>query len=439
MKRNTSRRDFLKTSAVAGAGFWVSGSSVVAESKSPNEKLNIAIIGCGGKGYSDMRGCASENIVALCDVDENRAAKAFSEQPKANKYHDYRKLLDIEKSLDAVVVATPDHHHAPASLRAMRNGLGVYTQKPLTHSIYEARLMRDTAREYKVATQMGNQGTSQRGLREGVEVVQSGGIGAVREAHIWTNRPVWPQGIKVGRLPSQRVPSTMKWDLWLGAAPDRLYNEGYAPFNWRGWWDFGTGALGDMACHTANLAFMALKLEYPTRVHATKVDGLNSETYPDGSTIRYDFPTRGNLPPVSYHWYDGTHKPPAEVTEGLGKLATSGSLMIGDEGKLYSPNDYGAHYVLHPKEKFEEYKPPKPWLPRSRGHSREWIDASKGGVPAMSNFDYAALLTETILIGNIAMRAGQAIDWDGPRMRVTNSRTADQYVSREYRKGWEVS
>lgn len=438
MKRNTSRREFLKTSALTGAGFWVSGSSVVAESRSPNEKLNVAIIGCGGKGYSDMRGCTSENIVALCDVDEKRASKAFSEQPNANKYHDYRKLLDMEKTLDAVVVATPDHHHAPATLRAMRLGCGVYTQKPLTYSIYEARLMQDTARQCKVATQMGNQGTSTRGLREGVEVIQSGGIGPVREVHVWTNRPVWPQGKKVGRLQPQKVPAHMQWNLWLGPAPDRLYNERYAPFNWRGWLDFGTGALGDMACHTANLPFMALKLKHPTRVEAIHVVGKNSETFPDRSTIRYDFPARGGMPALTYYWYDGGDMPPKELTKDLAKVVNSGSLMVGDGGMLYSPNDYGAHYVLYPRDKFAEYKPPKPWLPRSKGHYKEWIAACKGGPPAMSNFDYAALLTETILLGNVAMQAGHAIDWDGPRLRVTNSRSADQYISRDYRKGWEV-
>ncbi len=441
MKRQTSRRDFLRTSAaagLAGVGYWTSSSSVVAASKSPNEKLNIGCIGVGGKGYSDMRGVSSENIVAICDVDEANASRAFSEMTKANKYHDYRRLIDMEKTLDAVVVSTPDHHHAPASLRAMRRGLGVYCQKPLTYSVYEARLMRDTARQMKVATQMGNQGTSTKGLREGVEVVQSGGIGEVKEVHVWTNRPVWPQGIKTARPSSQKIPSTMKWDLWLGPARERLFNEAYCPFKWRGWLDFGTGALGDMACHTANLPFMALKLEHPTRVECLENEGKNAETFPDRSKIKFDFPARGGLPALEFFWYDGGAMPSKELTSKLGEVATSGCLLIGSEGWLYSPNDYGAQYVLFPRDKFAEYKEPEPWLPRSKGHYREWIDALKGGAPAMSNFDYAALLTETILLGNVALRAGHAIEWDGPRMRVKNSPYADQFVSREYRKGWEV-
>ena len=434
-----SRRDFLKTSALAGAGFWVSGSAAPLYSapKSANEKLNIGCIGCGGKGRSDVRGVSSENIVALCEVDEKRGAKTLAQHPKANKYHDFRKMLETEK-LDAVTVSTPDHTHAPAAMMAMRMGLHVFVQKPLTYSVYEARLMRDTAREYKVATQMGNQGTSGRGLREGVEVIQSGAIGPVREVHVWTNRPVWPQGSGTERPRGMQVPNTLKWDLWLSAAPERLYSEVYCPFNWRGWLDYGTGALGDMACHTANLPFMALKLEHPTRVEAVHVKGFNDETFPNSSTIRFDFPARGQLPALTFFWYDGGDLPPAEVSKPFGELKTSGAILVGDEGSFYTPDDYGQQYIMAPQEKFAEYKPPTATLPRSPGHYKEWLLACKGGAPAMSNFEYAGLLTETILLGNVAMRAGTPIDWDGPRLRVKNNLSADQFITREYRKGWEV-
>ncbi len=434
--QRTNRRNFLKATAATGVGFWMgTSSSLYAAPKSANEKLNIGVIGAGGKGYGDMRGVSSENIVALCDVDESRAAKSFADNPKANKYHDYRKMLDMEK-LDAVTVSTPDHSHAPASVRAMQLGLHVFCQKPLTYSVYEARLLRDLARKYNVATQMGNQGTSSKGLREGVEVIQSGAIGNVTQIHVWTNRPVWPQGIP--RPAPEQVPPHLKWNLWLGPAEERLYNKAYCPFSWRGWVDFGTGALGDMACHTANLPFMALQLEHPTRVEVLDLKGNLGDSYPTGSKIQYDFPARGNLPALKYYWYDGGMRPPAELTEPFGEITSSGSLMVGDGGSMYSPGDYGTEYVLAPTEKFAEYKPPTPTLPRSPGHYKEWLIACKGGERAMSNFDYAALLTETILLGNVAMRAGRPIEWDGPRLRVKNDPRADQFITRTYRKGFEV-
>ena len=434
MKRQSSRRKFLKSTALTGAGVWV-GTSTDLLSQSPNEKLNIGVVGCGGKGSSDTDGCASENIVALCDVDEARAGGTIKKYPNAKFYVDYREMLEKEKTLDGVVVSTPDHHHAPASLMAMRLGKGVYCQKPLTHSVYEARLMRDVAREYKVATQMGNQGTSLKGLREAVEVIQSGAIGPVRQVHVWTNRPIWPQGID--RPAAQAVRPKLNWDLWLGPAPWTPYNDAYCPFKWRGWWDYGTGALGDMACHTANMAFMALKLGYPTRIEGES-SGVHAHSAPKRSKIVFDFPARGDMPPVKFYWYDGGELPPTELTGGL-KLSSSGSLLVGDKGKLYSPNDYGATYKLLPESDFEGYKPPEKWLPRSPGHYREWLDALKGGKPAMSNFDYAAALTEVILLGNVALRVGKAIDWDGPNMKATNCEAeAAPFVKREYRRRWSV-
>ena len=463
MKRPTSRRQFLKASAAAGVGYWVAGGLAKAESKSPNEKLNIAVVGCGGKGLSDLRLCASENIVALCDVDEKQSAEARKDQPKANYYHDYRKLLETEKSVDAVIVATPDHMHAPVSVAAMRLGKHVYCQKPLTHTVAEARLMRETAAKYKVVTQMGNQGSATDGLRRGVEVIQAGAIGPVRQVHVWSNRPIWPQGIEKP-LDPQPVPETLKWDLWLGVAADRPYNEGYCPFKWRGWWDFGTGALGDMACHTANLPFRALKLEYPISIEAES-SGVNAYTAPKSSKIRFEFPARGDLPPLSFFWYDGGNKPAADVTEGMnlasvrggkkkkrqeelkpGDIPGSGCLIVGDKGVLFTPDDYGMVFKLYPDDDFADYKGPAETLPRTGANAEsadpkqheEWIKACKGGPKPYSSFDFASLLVETILLGNLALRTGKKLEWDGPNMKAKNCPEANSLVSVTYRKGWEV-
>jgi predicted dehydrogenase len=408
-----------------------------AQSKSPNEKLNIGVIGAGGQGHSNTRDVSSQNIVALCDVDEKNAADNFKENPKATKYYDYREMLDKEKTLDAVIVATPDHHHAPASVMAMRLGKHVYTQKPLTHSVWEARLMMKTARECKIASQMGNQGTANRGVRRAAEIVQAGALGPVRDVHVWTNRPIWPQGIDRPEE-SMPVPQHLKWDLWLGPAPERPYHSAYCPFKWRGWLDFGTGALGDMACHTANMPFMALKLKYPKSVELVKSTEVNPETYPKSAVIRWDFPARENMPELKFFWYDGGNKPSKEIVGDL-KLSDSGCMLVGDKGKLFSPNDYGAAYDLLPAKDFENYQGPPETIPRSPGHFEEWIRACKGGPPAMSNFDYAAQLTETILLGNIALRfAGKKLEWDGEAMKFTNAPEANQFLKREYRKGWEI-
>jgi len=444
---NTSRRDFLKQSTALGAAFWVSGQApnLYAQSDSPNEKLNIGVIGCGGKGESDTAHCASENVVALCDVDENRAAKSFENFPKAKRYQDFRRMLENEK-LDAVVISTPDHTHAVAAAMAMKMGKHVYCQKPLTYSVYEARLLRETAAAQKVATQMGNQGTALDGFRRAVEVIQSGALGPVREVHVWTNRPIWPQGI--GRpQETHEIPAHLNWDLWLGPAPERPYNKAYAPFNWRGWVDFGTGALGDMACHTANMAFMALKLGYPVAIEAES-SGVNGETWPTWSTIRFDFPERGDQPALKFYWYDGKkdgqpNLPSPEIVKGR-KLTGSGSVLVGDKGILYSPNDYGASYELLPAEVFADFKDPPQTLPRLPGGNNdlnqklEWIAACKGGPAPLANFDYAGLLTETILLGNVALRVGKRIEWDGPNMKATNAPEAENYIHREYCKGWTL-
>jgi len=453
MKRKTNRREFMKRSALAGVGFWIATRSS-SGSISPNDKLNIAGIGAGGQGGGDIGAVASENIVALVDVDENRAGDTFKRFPSATKYKDYRKMLEMEeRNIDAVTVGTPDHHHAPPSIMAMKMGKHCYCEKPLTHSAYEARMMRLVANEKKVATQMGNQGTSSGGLREGVEVVWSGGIGTVKEIHVWTNRPIWSQGseailkhqgvrnalhgaINAKTADLAKIPETLDWDLWLGPAPERPYDPIYLPFSWRGWWDYGTGALGDMACHTMNLPFMAAKLGSPVAVEAICSE-RNPETAPTWSIITYEFPKRGDLPALKLYWYDGGKLPAKDLFMGEG-IEGSGSLMIGDKGTMYSPHDYGTEYRLLPKDKYADYKKPAHTLPRSPGHHREWLNACKGGPPAMSNFNYSGPLTETVVLGNLAVRVGKRVELDVENMKSTNCPEANGIIKREYRKGWTL-
>jgi predicted dehydrogenase len=454
MLPRTDRRDFLKATAAAGLGFWVTGVQGFDEKKSPNEKLNVAFVGAGGKGGSNIGGFKSQTVYALCDIDDKTLQKAGETHKEAKKYHDFREMLDKEqKNIDVVVVSTPDHTHAVAAAMALRLGKHVYCEKPLTHSMHEARVLRELAVEKKVATSMGNQGTALPGLRKAVETIQSGAIGPVRECHVWTNRPVWPQG--QGRpTEEQEVPEHIKWDLWIGPAPMRPFHHGsgkgrrgtYHDFNWRGWWDFGTGALGDMGCHTANMAFMALKLGHPTAVEA-QFAPHNGETYPAWSIVKYEFPERDGMPPLKLTWYDGTkdgkrNLPSSELFFGhMGKeekLATSGSLFIGDKGMLFSPDDYGAEFRLWPAKDFKDYQFPSEKLPRSPGHYTEFINACKGGPVNMANFNYAGMLTEFILLGNLAIRAAKRLEWDGSHLKATNAPEMEQWIKREFRKGWTL-
>jgi predicted dehydrogenase len=452
MTRHASRRDFLKAGALSGFGYWALGGVSAQETTrrpGPNDRLNIGIIGAGGQGGGNLRNVArTENIVALCDVDDRRAADAYRDFPRATRYHDFRQMLDRERGLDAVVVSTPDHQHAIASITAMRMGKHCYTEKPLTHDVWEARRMGEVARERRVATQMGNQGTSNSTLREAVEVVRAGGIGDVREVHVWTDRPgnYWRQGL-TRPAESPAVPNGLNWDLWLGTAPRRPYNPAYVPFAWRGWWDFGTGALGDMACHTMNLPYLALRLGAPAAIAAVTDQPVNNECPPNGLMVTYEFPARrapgqGNqpgpeLPAVRLMWYE-VRRPPRELFHGR-QIPGSGSIMVGSRGSLYSPSDYGGSYELLPQDQFRDYRRPERTLPRSPGHHAEWIRACKGGPAAMSNFtDHAGPLTEAVLLGNVAIRAGARIVWDSAQLRVTNNREANQYIRREYRTGWTI-
>lgn len=446
--KKISRRGFIGTSSVALAGLTiiprhaVSGLGHIA----PSDKLNIAGIGIGGMGRSNLANVAkTENIVALCDVDWREATTGvFNTYPSAVQYKDYRVMLDARKDIDAVIVATPDHTHAVISMEAIRRGKHVFTQKPLTHTVYEARALAKAAKEFKVATQMGNQGQASDGSRRLREIIWDGAIGPVREVHVWTDRPnngmfntYWPQGVK---RPKETPPSpeNLDWDLFVGPAPLRPYHPDYHPFKWRGWWDFGTGALGDIGCHSLDPVFRALKLKYPTSVEAVSTL-VNEETYPLGSMVRYQFPARNEMPPVTLTWYDGGIRPfnLPELGEGL-QMGTGGTLFIGDKGKILDNR-------IVPVTLQNSYTPPKPYIPSSPGHEEEWILACKGGVPAGSDFDWAGPLTETVLLGNIALRKslkeklnGQILKFDPVKFNFPNMPEADQYLHCEYRKGWSL-
>lgn len=492
-----SRRRFIQTSTLA-TGAVVFGVPTLLRAANLNSKLNIASIGIMGKGQSDTDNCSSENIVALCDVDAARCAKQRAKYADAKFYQDYRKMFDaMGKSIDAVTVSTPDHMHAIVASLAMSMGKHVYCQKPLVQTIYEARYLRDLAHKTGVVTQMGNQGSAADGLRRAVECIQGGVIGQVSQVHIWTNRPVWPQGMD-RPAGSDPVPETLDWDIWIGAAQMRPYVAGdmkggkgtYTPFNWRGWQDFGTGALGDMACHTVNMPFRALNLGYPTEIEGIALGGMNKETYPLGSKIRFEFPSRtAKVPaahksffhkqdtllhaPATFTWYDGgqpdasapnghdfSNKPPKELLTDIeafrGEVPNSACLLIGEHGSIFSPDDYGEqffiklkddakylHYAKHPAAaSIPESIPRNPFKGDSdHRHHLEWIDAIKRGKPEMcySRFAITAQLTEIMLLGCVSLRVGKTIQWDGPNMRATNCPEAAPYIKRENRAGWKLT
>lgn len=385
-----------------------------------------------------MDGCSSENIYALCDVDEKNAAGTFQKFPKAKLYKDFRKMLEQEKSIDAVTISTPDHMHFPAAMMAMKMGKHVYCQKPLTHTVEEARRLTEAARKYKVATQMGNQGHSDKWLRRNVELVQSGVLGKVREAHCWTDRPIWPQGVN-RPTDSTPVPSTLDWEAWLGVAPERPYSPAYVPFKWRGYWDFGTGALGDMGCHVYDMPYWALKLGAPISVVAEQ-EGMTQESPPKASTITYEFGEREGLSATRFIWYDGGRKPSAELVKGK-KLGTNGVILVGDKDTLFVPSYWGRGEFLSGST-YDDFKSVAETLPKASNfdkcHYEEWIMACKGGPKAYSNFDYAGPLTEMILLGNVAMRSGKKIEWNAKKMKVTNDKDANRLLTKKYRKGYEV-
>ena len=441
-----SRRAFLRRSAAAGAAFaapyFLAASARGAAGKPPpSDRLNIACIGVGGMGGYDVKSVASENIVALCDVDDRRAAGTYKSLPKAKKFKDFRLMLEqLDRQIDAVTVSTPDHVHAPASMMAIRMGKHVRTQKPLSHSVHESRLLAEAARKHKVATQMGIQGHCFEGPRLLCEWVRAGLIGPVREVHIWTNRPIWPQGIDRPKdTPS--VPDGLDWDLWLGPAPQRPYHPAYLPFNWRGWWDFGCGALGDEGCHMMDAPYWALGLGHPTSVEAV-TSPVSRDTYPKWSTVTYEFPARGDMPPAKLVWYDGGRQPPRPPQlEPERQMTKNGMYLVGDKGTIFSPGYFCESPRVIPEKKMQELLPALPprTIPRVPGTYQEWIQACKGGKAPGANFpDFAGPQTDMVLLGNVAIRVGQKIEWDGPNMRVTNVPQANRYIRREYRKGWTL-
>ena len=441
-----SRRQFIKGLAVGAAAVQIVPGHILGLNGQtpPSQKLNIAGIGVGGQGRSDLSNMESENIVALCDVDWSYASGTFKKYPNAKKYKDFRKMLDEQKDIDAVVVATPDHLHAFAAMCAIMHGKHVYCEKPLTHSVWEARQLAKAAREKKVATQMGNQGQASEETRRLCEFVWDGAIGNVYEAHIWTDRPsnglfkeYWPQGVDRPKE-TPPVPPELDWDLWIGPAPMRPYHPIYHPFRWRGWWDFGTGALGDIGCHAFDPVFRALKLGHPLTVEASS-SRVNEETFPLASMVTYHFPARGSMPPLKLVWYDGGLRPPRP--EGLDdghEMGTNGRLLIGDKGFILGNR-------IYPEKRRKEYQEPPKTLPRSPGHYQEWILACKGGQPAGSNFDWAGPLTEVVLLGNVALRVQLReeltrikLRWDPDKFEFTNLPEANKFLRRDYREGWKL-
>jgi predicted dehydrogenase len=403
----------------------------------PDQKLNLACVGVGGKGSSDVDGVSGENIVALCDVDLERAAGKFCRFPKAAHYKDYRKMLrDLDETIDAVTVSTPDHMHFPIAMMAIEMGKHVFVQKPLAHTVWEARQLVHAARRHRVATQMGIQGHCGEGIRLLKEWLDADAIGQVHEIHYWTDRPLWPQGLE-RPTDTPAVPEGFDWNLWLGTAPERPYHPAYTPSKWRGWWDFGCGALGDIGCHAMDAAFYACELGSPGSVEAV-CSGCHAETAPEWSIVTYQFPARGNRPPVKVVWYDGGKKPPRpkdleddrELPGGIG-----GQLFFGEKGTILASDSYCSSIRLIPEAKMQEFLPKRPekTLPRSPGVYKEWIDACKGGPAPGASFDYSGPLTEMVLLGNLAVRTGKRIEWDAERLLCTNIPEANQYIRHAYR------
>jgi predicted dehydrogenase len=440
------RRDFLKAGA-AGAGFLILRDPRSAWGTPANDRLNIALVGVGGRGtwFVSAVPRMNQNVVAICDVNDVKAAEALEKFPNVPRHYDYRKMLDeMEKAIDAVIVATPDQMHAPISAEAMRRGKHVYCEKPLTKTVHEARALRLLAREKKVATQMGNQGTASGPFRRALELIREGAIGDLKEVHVWNNGG----GSNKTRLPegSQPVPEHLKWDLWLGPAAERPYHREW--MQWHAWRDFASGALGNWGAHTSNLAFMALEVASlwsggpaTIRVEA-KTSGLNRHAFPASETVRWDVPARGALPPISIHWHNGGENEYREKIESIladgRKLEWAGLVIVGTKGKIHATG-HNATFRLLPEADFPDVDRQRPkTLPMSQGHEMEWFRACRGEKPAWSNFDYSGPLTEFLLLGNVATLVDGPIEYDPVAGKITNSAEADRLLRREYRQGWSL-
>ncbi len=441
-RHRINRRTFLAGVGVSTAAFTIVPRHVLGGAhQAPSDTLNVAGVGVGGMGFNDIRTIAGlgENIVALCDVDAQYAGKAFEAFPKARRWKDVRKMLDEQKDIDAVMIATPDHLHAPITMMALKAGKHVYCQKPLTHTVHEARQIAKAAAEAGVATQMGNQGQADEGPRILAELIWDGAIGAVREVHGWSNRypRICPRG-QARPTDQPPVPDTLDWDLWLGPAPQRPYHPAYLPFVWRGWWDFGTGVLGDIGCHNFSAIFKALKLKHPTTVEASGTflqdpPEVRRESAPIASVVHYEFAADGDRPALTLSWYDGGMLPrrPDQLEPQRRLGGGDGMLYVGDKGAILG-------YRLIPESRMRDYGRPPRRLERSPGHYEEWVRAAKGGPRAGSDFSFAGPLTEVVLLGNIAIRTGQKLQWDPDAMRITNVPEANDLLHYEYRKGWTL-
>jgi len=446
-----TRRTFLKTASIASAAISMpavlrsQNADGSAAAGSPNNRLNIACVGVGGRGYDAVQGMKGENLVAFCDVDDERAAKTYAEFPSVPHFRDFRQMLDkLGNQIDAVTVSTPDHMHFPIAMAAMALGKHVFVEKPLAHTVTETRRMAEmAAKNPKIRTQMGNQGHAFEGIRLLKEWIDAGVLGEVREVHSWTDRPIWPQGVNPPDHSKLMpvVPNSLSWDLWLGVAPVREYDPAYLPFAWRGYWDFGTGSLGDMGCHIMDGAYYALGLTAPTAVepisaHQTAISA------PTASVVRYTFPARANQPACQWTWYDGGMKPiePPDLEEGRMARWDNGTLLIGSKASVFCDTYYAGIRIV-PEKRMKEMAaslPPKT-LPRVEGgHFAEWIRACKGGPAAGSNFAYSTRLAETVLLSNVAIRARRRIEWDSAALKVTNLASANAFVSKEYRAGFGV-
>ena len=440
---SVSRRDFVGSSAAAAA-FTIVPRHVLGGPgyTAPSDKLNIACIGVGGMGKSDVDGVSGENVYVLCDVDQKAAEESYRKHPKAKRYTDYREMLSREAgNIDSVTVSTPDHSHAAAAMLALKANKHTYCQKPLARTLHEVRALAAQARKTKVSTQMGNQGHTFDGTKLLREYVEAGAIGTVREVHYWTNRPIWPQGID--RPTELHTPApTLDWNLWLGPAADRPYHPAYAPFRWRGWWDFGTGALGDMACHGMDAAFWILDLGYPERI-VPESTALYTESAPKASRVEYHFAAKGARPPVRVYWRDGDFRPPRpialapEMTWPTADIG--GQLWVGDDGMIVA-GMYGENptHLDAARDKELKANPPAEKYPRSKGVYQEWIEACKGGAPAQSDFaGHAGALTEMVLLGCLAVRGGKTLEVSRTGA-IINVKLPEEWMTPAYRKGWEL-
>jgi len=444
MSSRMNRRQFLKSSAAAGA--VILASPGMATTYAQNKKLKLAYVATGGRGGGHLGVGRGENVTALCDVDLGRTNKAQQMFPQAKVYQDYRKMFDeMHSQMDAVFVATPDHHHAAAVSRALTLGKHCYCEKPLTYSIHEARVLADLTRKKKVATQMGNQGHANEGNRRVVEWIRDGAIGTVKEVHTWTNRPVWPQGY-AELPPREPVPPELDWDCWIGPARYIERHKNMHSFAWRGWLEFGTGTIGDMGCHTWDCVWWSMDPKHALSCELIKVNGKNELTHPKNMILKWEFGPTASRPGFVAYWHDGGWRPPVpgeiinDPTRKKKKLCNSGNLFIGTKGKLYVEGDYGNSPRLIPEEAMKAYKQPER-IEKSPGYHQEFMMAARGEKPwdfPKSNFTYGGPLVEAMLLGIVALRAGGKVYWDPVNMKIKNNPRANRYVQRVYRKGWEL-